>query len=257
VVYSDEEDGELARNMEVAVVQAPNTPLTDKHNAGARALMGKVDAVINIPSDDFFTPGFFGFVKTALSNGHDFIRLESLYFASLDSGAAIYGKKLYHGAGTVISKSLLDRVNWHPWIPGLGRPTDAHLLSRCTQHAENPLVVEDFHDYGFVGVDFKQEGANFKSFNELSKGLQHATEANLETITGYFPSIADEILSWNDATKRKRIKKEVPEVLSPAQRSRLESLLSKSKTEGGKIELYWRGDLLKMRRNLTEESFTI
>lgn len=213
-VCSSDEDAQVVTSSGWNVIYADNQPITSKHNAGCEYFMDRgVDAVVNMPSDDFFTPGYFDFLYGALESGHDFVRFGSLYFASLDTGEALYAKSLYNAAGAMIGRPILEKTGYRPWTEDKTHATDAFLIQNIQKHFSNPLLVDDTLNFGFAGVDFKADNENLNSFDSMMTGLEEYQLVDLSSMLDHFPIIKKAILDWN-RPRRPRIKKK-PGLYSP------------------------------------------
>lgn len=260
-VISNEEDREVCEAFDSwKVIYAPNQPITDKHNAGCEYLKSQnVDAVVNMPSDNFFTSGYFDFIAGALESGADAVRLNSLFFYCLDTQRALYARGLYNAAGAMLARPVLDRVDWKPWTEGQLHATDACLYQKSERYFDQFLKIEDTLDAGFVGIDFKLKDISLNSYETLLSGLQDKCESSAEDALSHFPEIRDRILSWNKkhVKRRKRIKREPERERLPEDQLRALERLALACRGEGRFEGYWRGDRLKLRRVLTDETYTV
>lgn len=189
------------------VLSVANDPLGDKHNAGSQALKElDVDAMLLIPSDDFFTKEYFEFMDQCLENGYDACKIEALYFYCAQTRRMMYARQLGTGAGTMMSREVLEKVDWKIIPDGVRKSMDANMFGRCKRHFENCRIVSDLRDEKFVGVDVKTDTA-IKSFDYLWECWSRPTwrhaecSVNPEKSTSFwqskFPHIADQITKFN------------------------------------------------------------
>ena len=146
-------------------VSAPNRPLSPKGNAAALALKGKVDAVLNVGSDDLVSPGYIAAAVEAIKGGADYVLPEGLCFLDLVASADGQGLQAMAvrapriGAGRVLSARLLDTLHWHPW-PVRGHDPDGDMDARLRLKApgvlESPTRLSGMDiDAGLVVCDIK------------------------------------------------------------------------------------------------------
>src|SRR5690606_2601326 len=114
-------------------VYAPNRPLSHKGNHAARTLEGRVDAVLNIGSDDVCSPAYIEAAVNAIRGGADYVVPEGLCLWDLATGRSMEVDAPRIGAGRVLSARLLDTLRWHPW-PVRGNVPDADMDERLRQH---------------------------------------------------------------------------------------------------------------------------
>src|SRR5690606_23291383 len=120
-------------------VYAPNRPLSHKGNHAARTLEGRVDAVLNVGSDDVCSPGYIAAAVNAIRGGADYVVPEGLCLWDLATDRCMEVDAPRIGAGRVLSARLLDTLRWHPW-PVRGNVPDADMDERLRQHAPEALA---------------------------------------------------------------------------------------------------------------------
>lgn len=134
--------------------EAPNAPLSCKWNAGAGALHALpqngpngergLDAVMIVGSDDFVAPGYMAAAADAIRGGATLVRTEAVVFADAATGRAVRCRMARMGAGRVLAASVLDRLNWQPWPPGLGRRLDGAMDKRIrTSGGARQVCIQD------------------------------------------------------------------------------------------------------------------
>jgi hypothetical protein len=141
VAITDEPgNGSMAAELGFDVVEAPNEPLSDKHNAGMRRLRGEVDAVVVLGSDNWITDNLFG-VWSAQLEAHPIVgvvdswqvcthRPESLYFGGYQS-VKRRGESI--GVARALRSDVLDAVDWSPWPAGLAKGLDWGMRGRLME----------------------------------------------------------------------------------------------------------------------------
>ena len=95
---------------------SPNEPLSDKFNAGFRALRAfDVDVAIVVGSDDFATTDFVEALLRKHRSGAHFVVPSGLYALCADTGEACFMDRPHIGTGRLLSRSLLDKLGWQPY----------------------------------------------------------------------------------------------------------------------------------------------
>lgn len=103
-------------------VSAPNEPLNGKGNAAVQALKGRVDAILNLGSDDLCTPAYILEAVRLIREGvADVVLPKGLAFYDLLSTRAMVVDAPRIGAGRVVSASVLEALGWYLW------PQQGHL----------------------------------------------------------------------------------------------------------------------------------
>ncbi len=160
VAITDEPwNGKQAEAFGFEVVSAPNSPLSNKKNAGIQYLRGCVDGVVLLGSDDWAI-GLEGVslldrYRTALTE-HSFVGPLDLWYLNLAGGAAGYNAGYTEesrlgepvGVGRAIRAEVLDAVEWEPRPPRLLRNHDGEMRKRikaagfsCTGRTQEDLGV--------------------------------------------------------------------------------------------------------------------
>lgn len=123
VAVTDEPvNGNNARAAGWEVVNAPNRPLSNKHNAGALHLRNAVDALIIVGSDNWVCDRFFGrwieLLETRPTVGVVdsyqvcVYRPEALHWPGYPPGQR-HGEAM--GVGRGLRKDVLEKLDWRPW----------------------------------------------------------------------------------------------------------------------------------------------
>jgi hypothetical protein len=191
---------------EILRVSVPNQPLSDKHNALTERLSAGrdlIDGVIVMPSDDFFTPSFLDAAAWALQQGHDAMQIDMLHFYCLETGRCVKGRELNVGAGFMVRRDVLDRLDWRLWTAGKRQWMDKYMMDRTMPQVRNLLRIKDSMNYGgppFAGMDVKGQVTR-NTFEKLWNGLTFQERLSgamtQEFMEMFFPGIAGELLNWN------------------------------------------------------------
>jgi len=130
-VTDEEENGRAAEMFGCEVVKAQNSPLSNKHNAGAAHLRGRVDAIVVLGSDNWVCDRFFGVWQRELSAA-PIVGVTDSWQVCVHRPEALYypgytkphrrGETL--GAARGLRADVLDRLDWQPWLIGKERGLD-------------------------------------------------------------------------------------------------------------------------------------
>ncbi len=136
-VTNEGENGKLAASLGWRVVRAPNHPLGDKFNAGARALRNRVDALVVLGSDNWVCDRFFA-QWDALLRDRPVVGIVDSWQICLHRRQALYypgytradrsGESI--GAGRALRADVLDRLQWTPWDGRLLKGLDWSMRER-------------------------------------------------------------------------------------------------------------------------------
>jgi len=158
----------LADAAGVLYVEAPNEPLSDKHNAGVRAMRGLgVDCFVNCGSDDLLNAEYFAEVAALVADGCDFFALRGIWYYDVATKRLVYQHRSFPGAGVMLSRHVLEAVGWQPWETGQDRLLDASLINRCRRHAVKQAWVGDLRETTVRAVDIKT-GVNMWDFDTIT-----------------------------------------------------------------------------------------
>lgn len=177
-----------------------NNPLSDKwqhgiENVGAD---GDMDAVIIAGSDDFLTPQYIEACRYLIERGADLIQLDGAYFLNAETGDMIWSNAISMGMGRCISRRLLDRLDWQLWPEGLNQGLDGAMMQRIHElDGVNIVKLKAGKRHGIVGLDVKT-GENIWSFDHVKENTISYRVKTEEVLRRHFPSIADELLNWNE-----------------------------------------------------------
>ena len=131
----------LAEKHGAHYVEAPNSPLSDKFNAGALAARDLgVDGLCLVGSDDLLSPRYMRFASSWRPAGPRAVGLRDCYILDFAGWGTWYwpgykgareGRPL--GSGVLLSPELLRRLEWQPWMRGLDRNLDGSLHQRVEE----------------------------------------------------------------------------------------------------------------------------
>ena len=116
-------------------VEYDNNPLSDKFNAASEALRSMdFDYVFITGSDDIYTPGLFDYYES-LKNEYDYAGLLDFYFTDFQQTKYCPGfqhnrKGEPHGAGRMISKGIVEQLDFQLWDYDLNSGLDASMTRR-------------------------------------------------------------------------------------------------------------------------------
>ena len=184
-------------------IDYPNEPLSNKWNGGMSCmdLDDPLDGVMIVGSDDLVTPQYIETVKYLLDKGADYIFLPSLYFYNLQDGRMHWCMAERLGLGRVLSRRLLDMLDWRPWPDGLNRGLDGAMWEKIKELKEVKIVKLDIKackELGIAAMDIKGAQNNIWDYETATGSLIGKPIRNPETVLReHFPSVADELLNWN------------------------------------------------------------
>lgn len=133
LVIAGEENDELIPDWST-FVNVSNDNLTDKWNAGARTCRGS-DYVIMLGSDDIMSDSLMYEYKKRMIKGIDYIYFLDCYFYHIHTKQGLYWAGYRQpvnrghacGAGRVLSKRMLNAMDWEPWLRGYERVLDTGM----------------------------------------------------------------------------------------------------------------------------------
>ena len=151
-------------------VEAPNSPLGRKSNIRLRACeQYGSDYVMLCGSDDIFSDKYFAFILNAIGMGHDEIAPLDIYYCDILSKYSLYSngnQGIYRGIkhsrgeplapGRVLSRKVLDEVNWRLWLEEEDKYLDKWPRDRIKEIVENPLHFS-CRENGLVMCDVKKD----------------------------------------------------------------------------------------------------
>lgn len=169
---------------------ADNEPLSEKHNRGMMWFeQERVDAVMHLNSDDVITPPYFRQAREALDAGFDAVRLMDYVYYDVQTGRCAHAHPALPGSGTILSRSLLNRMRWKPWQgKGIDRMLDSRLFRRLreTDASVAPISFQPDDDVQLLG--FKTED-NMWTYDQILARIKTVTKLDpRDYLTQHFPS---------------------------------------------------------------------
>lgn len=124
------------------VVHAPNSPLSRKHNAGVRAAYNLgVDAVCNVGSDVLISAPYFTWAVAQLHNGEEIVRFIDCVYYDVPTGRITMGYPAYPGAGTVLTRRVIEDMGLTPWDADQDKMLDTLLYNHVIRLKYRPYAV--------------------------------------------------------------------------------------------------------------------
>lgn len=164
-VYSPEDPQPVTDVRGITYVHAPNQPITNKWNAGAKAArLFDPDALMIFGSDDFLSQEWIDEAVHCVCAGADYVMPRVLHYYDAETGSAIrcdcIGKV---GGGRTLSRALLDRLDWEPWQNGRYKNADGAMDRRIPCQPIRPDTP------ALLAVKTHQ---NEHSFDAMRRGLK-------------------------------------------------------------------------------------
>ena len=150
---------------------AAHNVVSDKFNLACNcANLYNADAVMIVGSDDLVSPKYIEEAIRLLEEGVDYIHGNGLYFYDETYRRSVYvPTSAPPGCGRVLSKRLLDMLDWQPYAPGLMKCIEASMAERLKApwfvEAEIDCSPKDDHAEGRYLVDIKTHDAEGNSEN--------------------------------------------------------------------------------------------
>lgn len=142
VVDSESTNKDVIKNSKSVYLNYANDPLSNKFNYGMNHFRNlSIDYVMVMGSDNFVDEILmFEFLKI-MRNGYDLIGVLNSFIYEVKTGTLFnylgYPKKSHRfketiGAGRILSKKLLNALNFHPWKPGLSKGLDGSMWHKLS-----------------------------------------------------------------------------------------------------------------------------
>lgn len=161
-------EGDVSRNLAESFgfeyVETPNAPLFNKWNVAVQlAREWEPDYVLMMGSDDVMSAAMLRRYFAPMRSRFDLIGSLDWFFYDLPSGRAVHWRgytgdrrgKLC-GAGRMLSRSLLDRLEWQPWQAQVdGEGMDGTMMKRLAQ--VGLYTNKAIQTNGELAVDIKSE----------------------------------------------------------------------------------------------------
>ncbi len=196
IVSDDQGIADMCNSNDIVHLSAPNEPLGRKFNTLSVLKAIDFDYLMVMGSDDICNMRMIKYYFELMERGLDFWGMKDIYFYSAKLKQTKYwgGFKNHRigetvGAGRVLSRGLLDRLDWKPWDSSLNRKLDRSMTEKLiTLDVKNHAM--NLADNDCFLLDIKA-GYNISKFNQYRGNVI----ANKQ-LYGYFPKgIVDKILA--------------------------------------------------------------
>lgn len=198
VAVRSRSDPESAPDVEgVIYAEAPNKPLSRKFTAGMNVLRKMdVDGVVILGSDDLVNEKYLQRIAQLMQNHKsDYLQAGGLWVYDVATQRCMYGEAGRIGGGRMLSRRLLDMIDWRPWqrsdLGGLDRSMDARLDPIVL-----PYVIKRMPARGEILLSIKSEMTRSETqawtYDDLT-GLALARYHGTVFLNSYFPTISEKI----------------------------------------------------------------
>ncbi len=127
-------------------IETPNAPLANKANLRLQACKKyNADYILFLGSDDVMNNKTFEFILSKMQKGFDEIAPMDLYIYDTVSKTLVYSRGYINhrkgerlAIGRAVKCSVLDRVGWSMWKPGLNTSLDGSSREKLNKHIRNP-----------------------------------------------------------------------------------------------------------------------
>lgn len=181
---------DIALERGFAYVDAANSPLTEKWNAGVASLRDDdIDALVIVGSDDLLTRAYLERACDMISDGRDYVSATGLYFFEAHKRQALYTSDptIRIGAGRVVSREALERLDYKLWPLRLDRAVDNSQHLHFAKHGFDLSYLDTSRDSDAALVDIKTR-ANIWSFEQMKASVT-STSVDSDEIFQRFPML--------------------------------------------------------------------
>lgn len=169
-------------------LEVPNIPLGAKWNAGLSFIKNlEFDFVFITGSDDVFSQSFYDYYET--KKHFHFIGCLDFYFYDYGRKSLKYCPGFQkdrigetHGAGRMIHRNLLEKVDFKLWQDGINKALDASMTAKF-EGVEYTSHTFRMRDIAVYGVDIKTE-INIHSIHEYN-GVYVSAEERQEILSNF------------------------------------------------------------------------
>lgn len=181
------------------VSYAENLPLTRKFAAnmpGAREW--DADAVMILGSDDFVSASYIDHMVNWTGKSVQFAGNRIVHYIDLGTDQIIQqwdmgGRAI--GAGRVLFKELLDKVDWHPWLDDETTGLDKSMLLRLNDIQCNKIIKSHPGLLDCKLTDTKGNGLNQTAYDTVRSWPHEQVDA-YKYLDEHFPTIKERLLKW-------------------------------------------------------------
>ena len=148
VVVSDYKDVASAKSYDIHHIDQKNNPVNEKFNTACKyAETLGVDYVMVLGSDDLVTTDTMRKYLEAMEDGVDVIGVNSVYFYATQGdhrGTLLFlQRKAILGVGRMVSRYVMDKVEWRPWNVRKDWALDAMMWKNISPHIREMVVFDD------------------------------------------------------------------------------------------------------------------
>lgn len=161
IACSEKEAEDITKKYGHKSVFIANDPLSRKMNFAAKHAYGS-DYCVMIGSDDFLTVDYFEYISKQFEKYTDYILPMDWYFFDTKTKAGLYwggykeprNKDKGCGAGRVLSKKLMNELNWEPWGTGMDGILDTAMEVKMSKlkYTKHSFFLKE---QGIVCLDVK------------------------------------------------------------------------------------------------------
>lgn len=187
-------------------LEFPNRPVSDKWNAGAVLLKDwDVDAVVVVGDDDLISRRYFERLPTILRAGRTFAYFDAVHYFDRATQRCVRAVVPYVGAGRMLSRQLLELLEWQPWAPGRDRYLDRSMGEKIHRLSLDGADIGLWHGFNAVTdpaaivVDIKSDEGIWSFDERLSLDRCYPVDG-VALLREHFPDAYD-ILVKNETRK--------------------------------------------------------
>jgi len=154
-------DSQIERNIAETVsgyfVEHPNRPLSNKWQAGISAAKEfEPDAILICGSDDWLTTNWCETCHEYIADGYDLVGQNAFYICNVVHGQVVEViKRSYFrpgqihqpfGSGRLISRNILEALNWQLYPPDINGTLDGMSYNRIVERKGRVKLLNDHND---------------------------------------------------------------------------------------------------------------
>lgn len=171
-------EGEASREMAGLwsdYVEFENQPLGAKFNAGFRAARDfEPDYVMTMGSDTFFLPQTWEYINRGIASGHDMAGFLDVHMYDTETRKAVYwpgyrGTRQGETIGPLrmVSRAVMDYVNWEPYDGTRRRSLDASMMHKLAGRDTPVYAMTGGSDCMIVSVKEKDSLTKMEWFDNV------------------------------------------------------------------------------------------
>lgn len=189
------EDGVVAQTAGAEYYEFPNNLLGAKWQHGIeQAKKYNPDAILICGSDDWITEGWVDFFYPYINNGWDVVGKSKWYTCNITKNHAGLTEFQYSqdlepiGAGRLISRKLLDKMEWKLYLTNVNSGLDRDARVRAKELGAKILIENNCEEHIFCIKSTWPCKNSFESYNNNSFLLKKTIPNGLEVMEKYFPN---------------------------------------------------------------------